>query len=243
MREKTLALVVALVAVQTGTAQIVGPTEVTVAKGTKNVSIEVSVTADSAEYLALGNLEMIREFTRATNKLVIRVLTNEVGNGYVVVAAVKDGSMLPLYRCLVRVIEPGPAPPPGPGPKPPDPGPSPPDPKPPEPIPDAPPFPADSLHVLVVYETATVAELKAGQRAILYSKAVRDMLDAKCGKNYRFFDKDQDASKDTPAFAAAMRVKRDSIPWVVVSNGKTGFSGPLPQTAGEFETLVGRYAK
>lgn len=135
MRDKALALVALLVAVSTGTGQITGPTEVTVAKGTKNVSVEVSVTADSAEYLALGNLEMIREYTRSSTKLVIRVLTNDVGNGYVVVAAVKNGEMLPLYRCLVRVVEPGPgpAPPVPPEPKPPEP--RPPEPKPPEPIP------------------------------------------------------------------------------------------------------------
>ena len=108
-----------------------------------------------------------------------------------------------------------------------------PDPKPPEPSPDAP-IPVSGLRVLVVFETADAAKLTAGQQQAIYSKATRDLLNANCvvgpdGKTreWRIFDQNVDASADSKTWADAMKRPRKSVPWLIVSNGTSGFEGPL----------------
>lgn len=122
----------------------------------------------------------------------------------------------------------------------------PPDPKPPEPKPDDAPIKANGLHVLIVFESGS--SLPAAQNSILYGKQTRDWLDANCvtgpdgrTKQYRIWDKDIDASGDSVLWAEAMKRPRKSVPWVIVSNGKTGFEGPLPGTVDEFLKLVKQY--
>lgn len=136
---------------------------------------------------------------------------------------------------------PGPTPP-GPDPKPPGP-----EPAPPEPRPDAP-FAAPGLAVLIVYESAELAKLSKGQLNTLYAKSVRDALRADCFKDdgnrngaWRLWDKDDDPKDESKMWRDAMKVKRESVPWVVISNGKTGFSGPLPDAPEKLIDLVAKY--
>lgn len=131
-----------------------------------------------------------------------------------------------------------------PGPKPPDPDP---DPKPPEPKPDAP-FPAPGLAVLVVFESATLSELPKSQRIALEAAEVRKYLKGKCHKDtgnpdgaFRFWDKDAEVDKESKMWQDAMAVKRDTLPWVVISTGKTGYSGPVPEDADKFLALLKKY--
>lgn len=134
-----------------------------------------------------------------------------------------------------------------PGPTPPDP--PPPDPKPPEPQPkDDAPFAAPGLAVLIVYESAELARLPRGQYAALYAKSVRDALRADCHKDdgnrdgaWRVWDKDDDPKEESKMWQDAMKVERKSVPWVVISNGKTGFSGPLPDAPEKLIDLVQKY--
>lgn len=118
--------------------------------------------------------------------------------------------------------------PPGPTP----PGPTPPGPTPPQP---APPIAGDGNRVLIVYETGD--KLPSAQAAVLTSGVLRDYLDAKCARDefnptgaYRIWDKDVklDHPSVSPSWKAAMGRPRASTPWLIVSNGKTGFEGPLP---------------
>ncbi len=39
----------------------------------------------------------------------------------------------------------------------------------------------------------------------------------------------------------AYAVKRDSLPWVIISNGSTGFSGPLPDSEAALTDLIKKY--
>ena len=126
---------------------------------------------------------------------------------------------------------------PGPGPKPPTPTPD-----------DNAPFPSDGLAVLIVYETGDASRLSSGHRAIIFGADARKFLDETTkteadGRTpaYRIFDKDVDISVIDNRWKAAMGVARESLPWVVVSNGRTGFSGPLPATVDEFKALVGKF--
>ncbi len=97
--------------------------------------------------------------------------------------------------------------------------------------------------MLIVYETSAV--LPRNQQGILFGKNARDALDKHCGKDgYRIFDKDVDARNDLKIWNDAMqRAKGKQVPWVIVSNGVTGFEGPLPADAGAFIQLLEKYAK
>lgn len=126
------------------------------------------------------------------------------------------------------------------GPQPPEPGPSPPTPPGPAPGPTPPapnpaPIPAAGFRVLIVYESADLSKMPAPQQAIIFSKTVRDYLNAKCvpgadakTKEWRIFDKDTDVSAESTIWQAAMQRHPISLPWLIVSNGTTGFEGPLP---------------
>lgn len=118
------------------------------------------------------------------------------------------------------------------------PGPTPPGPVPPGPVP----IPGDGLRVLIVYESAELSKLPKEQLLVFYGQAVRGYLDSHCVKGpdgktaeWRIWDQNVPTGAESPTWQAAMQVKRDKLPWLVVSTGKTGFSGPLP--ADETEAL------
>lgn len=118
------ALTALLLAAAAATAQITGPTEVKIPQGSKNNDVLISVNADKAESTTYGDVELIP--TATATRLRVRVLTADVGEGYIIVAAVKNGDLLPLFKCHVIVygtLPPGPGP--GPTPIPPGPGPTP----------------------------------------------------------------------------------------------------------------------
>jgi hypothetical protein len=118
-------------------------------------------------------------------------------------------------------------------------------PTPPAPIPDA------GLRVLVVYDTTKVTAMPAEQQSILFSKELRDFLNAKCplgpdGKTHewRIWDASVDATNDpSAALKAAFSRPRASVPWIVASNGKHGFEGPLPATVADTLALLNKYAE
>jgi hypothetical protein len=172
----------------------------------------------------------------------VLVFTGRPGVEYTATAIVIDfaAQTFEKVKYTVRFLG-GPAPPDPPGPKPPTP-PVPPVPDPPAPIPVA------GLHVLIVYESAELPKMPAAQQAIIFSQTVRDSLNIRCAvgpdgktRQWRMWDKDTKGADDSPLWAAAMARPRQSVPWVIVSNGKAGFEGPLPATAAEFLELVNKY--
>lgn len=115
----------------------------------------------------------------------------------------------------------------------------------PAPVPPIP-IPGEGLRVLVVYETADVSAYPASQAAIFTSAMVRNYLDAKCAKadgvpEFRFLDQNANMQNASPVWQQAMLVKRDSLPWVVIANGKNTFSGPLPKSVDDMLTLLRKY--
>ena len=140
---------------------------------------------------------------------------------------------------FVSVKDPSP-PSPGPVPPPPGPGPQPPGPQPPAPISEP------GFRVLIVYESEDKQKYSYETQAILYGVAVRTFLDSKCVKDdgkpaYRMYDKDVNVSGDLEVWKKAMARERKSTPWVIISNGTTGFEGPLPSTPTEFLELCKKY--
>lgn len=121
-------------------------------------------------------------------------------------------------------------------------------PKPPEPI-NVAPIPVDGFRVLFVVETADASKLPKEQLAILTSHDVRAYLNAKCvlgadGKTreWRQWDKDVSIEGEAAHWKAAMGRKRDSLPWLIISDGKTGYEGPLPMTIADTLKLLKQFA-
>lgn len=130
----------------------------------------------------------------------------------------------------------------GPTPIPPDPIP----PKPPEP-PQPPPIPASGFRVCIIYESSKLNKLPSAQVSIITAKAVRDYLALRCAiddkgrKEFRFFDQDDPPSNISKVWQDAMARPRASLPWIICSNGLSGYEGPLPATVNATLELLKRF--
>jgi len=89
------------------------------------------------------------------------------------------------------------------------------------------PFPADKLSVLIVESTEARSSMPAMQTAARDSTVWRAYVDGKQGQ-WRVLDDQTNIDKEADWVKSGMAVKRDSLPWVVVSDGKRGSSEPLP---------------
>lgn len=128
-------------------------------------------------------------------------------------------------------------------PQPDPPGPLPPQPDPPGPNP---PIPSEGFRVLFVYESKDLSTLPSAQVQAMTAKEVLDYLDSHCVKvngqpEYRKFDKDVDLSKASQFWKDGMARPRQSLPWIVMTNGKTGYEGPLPANTAELMKLLKTY--
>jgi len=115
-----------------------------------------------------------------------------------------------------------------------------------------PPIPGDGLRVLIIYESSEVTKYPQAQQAIISGAPFRKFLDTSCvigpdGKSpeRRIYDKDADTSAEDPKWGKAMeRAKKTSgfkTPWILVSNGKTGYEGPLPENVEKATELIKKY--
>lgn len=155
------------------------------------------------------------------------------GKGELTLAPVGVLEIADVVRQVLTVSGAGPNPPPEPDPIPPGP---------------EPPIPGDSNRVLIVYESSQLSSLPPAQSVLMSSANVRDYLRKKCslgpdGKTpeFRIWDKDVDASNVSQVWKDAMAMPRTAVPWIVVSNGKTGFAGPLPADEATLLTLLKKY--
>lgn len=145
----------------------------------------------------------------------------------------------------IRIVLVPPGPGPGPSPTPPDPAPKPPEPA---PVPDAPaPIPAEGLHVLIQYESKD--RLTPAQHSIVYGKEIRDLLNSRCplgpnGKTrqWRIWDPDVPGYDDSKLWGDAQKRAAGKGAWIIISNGKTGYEGPLPATVEKTMELIDKYS-
>lgn len=100
-----------------------------------------------------------------------------------------------------------------------------------------PPIEVDGLRVLIVQESEDATPKTA---AVVLAQDWRTYVKSK-GGDFRCLDDDVDVSGDAPEWATALARERKSLPWVIVSNGKTGFEGPLPLGDGELLALIRKY--
>ena len=122
-----------------------------------------------------------------------------------------------------------------------------PDPEPdPDPQPGPAPIPEAKLNVLVIEETddrRNLAQTPAGYAKLVAMQSVvwRKYVDGKQGE-FKHLDPDVSTSSGlAPKWRDAMARKRDSLPWVIVSNGKAGYEGPMPANLNDFMTLLKKY--
>jgi len=131
------------------------------------------------------------------------------------------------------------------------PGPDPVDPV--DPI-DVTPIDVPGNRVLIVYESGEKSKYPAEQSLILNSGVLAEYLDEHCVKaadghpEWRIWDKDvQLENIDGPlvdqVWIDAMKLERDSLPWLFVTNGKTGSTGALPQSEAETLAIIKKYFK
>lgn len=110
------------------------------------------------------------------------------------------------------------------------------------PTPSVVPISGDGFRVLILYDSSQ------GVPESSVAKSVRDYLNAKCVKgadgktaDYRIWDINTDVSNVPQNFKDAFARKRDSIPWILISTGKTGYEGPLPYNATDLLPLLKKY--
>lgn len=111
---------------------------------------------------------------------------------------------------------------------------------------DPAPFPSSGLRVLIVEETGDRGKLPASQRTVFTSVKLREWLNANCQKEgddagWRILDKDADMQFASETWKQAMQLPRQSTPWLIASNGRSGVSCPLPQTVDEVIATLEAY--
>lgn len=154
------------------------------------------------------------------------------------VRAFKADSETPLEAWRTVTVQ-------GATPVPPGPGPTPPGPTPPTPPQPAPPIAGGGNRVLIVFESGDLPTYPSGQVAAMQGAELSDYLRAKTARDaenpqgaFRIWDKDVTTKT---AWKDVLARPRASHPWVVISNGKTGFEGPLPKTGPEIMALLKKY--
>jgi hypothetical protein len=111
------------------------------------------------------------------------------------------------------------------------------------------------FRVLILEEIADRSKLPRPQNAAINSTVMRGYMNGKCvkgadGKTPEWRDWDDDFTAEQLANESQLwrdayaRAKQDSagkLPWLLVSNGKTGASVPFPATEAEVMTLLKKY--
>jgi len=129
----------------------------------------------------------------------------------------------------------------------------------PDPVPPKPPEPAtkpiaiEGISVLmVVNKDATGVIGTQGQKSFVTSADIRVYLDSKCSKDpasqewkaYRQLQATTDMSGDAKAWQDAMKRPRNTTaPWMIISNPKGSYEGPIPATYDEAFALLKKYVE
>ena len=116
------------------------------------------------------------------------------------------------------------------------------------PFPGVSPIDHKGLCVLVNYETNNLPQEYVSVVNSLQSGDLSVWLDSKCAKledgttAHRVWDENVDLTQQ-PKFWQDAFAKRQPPPAIMVSNGRRGFSGPLPKDAEATKTLLEKYAR
>jgi hypothetical protein len=206
-------------------------------------SVLITYDGEDFRYVADSALDVFREYDPDIKKVRLRVIGYKDGTYTIKAIAVKGGKLGEFTDCKVIVGKPAPDPTPGPGPG---------------PTPNPDPFGPEGkskvgaalrFRCLIVYESSELGKMPPAQKAIIFTKDLRDYLNSTCvlgpdgsTKEWRIYDKDVDMSGETAVWQGVMKRNHPTIPWIVIGNGKTGFEGPLPATVEDTLALLKKYA-
>lgn len=115
------------------------------------------------------------------------------------------------------------------------------------------PFAEAGNRCLIIFDSANTTR-PAAQNAILFGKAVRDLLNERCVegptnekdgagkvmKEWRIYPANSDVSLARPVFKNAF-AKKGGSDWIMLGNGTTGYSGPLPANETEAVALIKKH--
>lgn len=211
------------------------------------VSLLPDTDAVSVVYIGLSGIDAIpSEWLKDSRRFALDTRGLAAGRyGFAAVAASKTGETARADFTVVIGTPPTPPIPPGPGPKPPEP-----------PTPTPVPIPEMGFRVLIVLETADISGLPAAQQsALTNTKTILPYLQRKCVKGpdgrtaeWRIWDKDVNLGGERILWQQAMGkaladylTNKGSLPWIIISDGKTGHSGPLPGNSADLLELLKRY--
>lgn len=239
MRTKALSLALLLLMAMPAWAQHkLSLPETVTGKVGKFIAVTADTPAKSVVWISTSENLDVFPLTLADPKATV-VIADQPGKFKLwVVACVGDVQAKAFVWVVVEGIVP-PLPPVPPGPNPP---------VPPGPLPPA---PVSGAAVLILYDSAKVTAMPAAQQAILFEVDVRQYLDSKWPlgpdgktKEWRIWDASVDATNDpSVALKAALARPHPSLPWIVVSNGRAGYEGPLPATAADALVLLKKYGE
>ena len=113
-------------------------------------------------------------------------------------------------------------------------------------LPISAPIAEPGFRILIVEESSKRRDLPASQAAIFSSAELSNYAKAKCVAvdgvpEFRVFDPDVVLTNESDVWRKAMAIERKSLPWLIVSDGRHGFSGPLPLTLEDTMAIVKRY--
>ena len=126
-----------------------------------------------------------------------------------------------------------------------------PDPKP-DPKPDPTPTPAPislaGLSMLVIEEQMDRGKIPQEQYNVMFGKPMRDWINGSVVKEgaqpaFRLLDKNQTIAGEAKHWQDAFKRRPPGFatPWIVISNGTTGWEGPLPATEFDTKALITKY--
>ena len=100
----------------------------------------------------------------------------------------------------------------------------------------------------MVVESEDIATMPPQQREILFNLKTRVYLNRRCvlasdgTPSWRVLDQDTEFPDVCDSvWCKALARERSEVPWLIVSNGKTGIEMPLPKTMNEFIEVVEKF--
>lgn len=123
--------------------------------------------------------------------------------------------------------------------------PIPPPPPPPPPLPDNP-APIDGPGFRVLFLAESGERLPAEIEDAFYSREIGDWLNANCIQvdgqpDFRRLDPDSQFTDANHRFAKALARPRTAMPWLIISNGVTGYEGQFPGGKNQTLELLKKY--
>jgi hypothetical protein len=111
-----------------------------------------------------------------------------------------------------------------------------------------PPIDLPGLRVMMVVESSKLPTYNRQQVDVLFSEKTAMYLNRRCVlgtdgvPEWRVMDPDTEFPENCDlVWCKTLKRPMESLPWIIISNGKTGYEGPLPKTTDELIKLVDKY--